>query len=191
MAERTQTSGSARRAQSGEGRATRRHSRVGPSRGHIIETIVRREVRLASRRRGVRGLFFMSLTPLVVFALILVIRVAGEETFGVDMGWDPVLSFLEVQVYPVLLLALGLGTPIVANDRSEDVLFLYATRPVGPMDYTWGKLLSVALPVALLLLVPGIIVAGLRWGILRHVGALDSLVVVAQVAEAQVVTEWV
>ena len=155
-----------------------------PDLGDVVGAIVERELRLASKRRLVRSLFVLSLVPLVVFALVLVIGVAGEATFGAKLDWDPVAKFLGVQAFPVAMLALGLGTPIVALDRAEDVMFLYATRPVRPLHYALGKLLAVALPCTALLLVPGVIMAGLRLGILAQVGLGDSLAVVGKVALA-------
>jgi len=78
----------------------------------------------------------------------------------------------------------------VALDRAEDVLFLYATRPVRPIHYALGKLLAVALPCTALLLGPGVIMAGLRLGILTRVGPTDTLVAVAKVAVASLLIGW-
>jgi len=155
-----------------------------PSSAEVVSAITGRELRLASQRRIVRVLFALSLLPLVIFALILVVGVATEAAFGAGLRWDPVERFLAVQTYPVLLLALGLGTPIVASDRAEDVLFLYATRPVRPADYAVGKLLAVAGPCVALLFIPGTIMAGLRLGILTQVGPSDTLLVIGKVALA-------
>jgi hypothetical protein len=155
-----------------------------PSSAEVVSAITGRELRLASKRSLVRVLFVLSLVPVIVFALILIIGVATEATFGAELRWDPVERFLAVQTFPVLLLALGLGTPIVASDRAEDVLFLYATRPVRPGDYALGKLLAVAGPCMALLFVPGTVMAGLRLGILTHVGPTDTLLVVGKVALA-------
>jgi ABC-type transport system involved in multi-copper enzyme maturation permease subunit len=156
----------------------------------VVSAIAGRELRLASQRRLVRALGVLSLLPLVVFALVLVIGVATEATFGSHLSWDPVARFLSVQSFPVALLALGLGTPIVAQDRAEDVLFLYATRPVRPSHYALGKLLAVALPCTALLLVPGILMAGLRLGILARVGPVDTALVVGKVVAASLVIGW-
>jgi ABC-type transport system involved in multi-copper enzyme maturation permease subunit len=161
-----------------------------PGLREVVGAITGREIRLASQRRLVRTLFVLSLLPLVVFTLVLVIGAASKAAIGTDLGWDPVAKFLGVQAFPVTLLALGLGTPIVALDRAENVLFLYATRPVRPIHYALGKLLAVALPCTALLLVPGVIMAGLRFGILSRVGPTDTLVVVAKVTAASLVIGW-
>ena len=144
-----------------------------PSRRHLLTVIVARELRLAAQRRGVKLLFLASLAPIAIFAMILVFRVVGQQALGQDLGWDPVEEFIAAQVFPVMLLTLGLGTPIIANDRNEDVLFLYATRPVGPWDYVLGKALSVMLPSFLLLFLPALVMDLLRLGILPQVGLLD------------------
>jgi ABC-type transport system involved in multi-copper enzyme maturation permease subunit len=85
-----------------------------------------------------------------------------------------------------MLLALGIGTPLVARDRSEDVLFLYATRPVTPWSYTLGKMLAVALPAVALLLLPGILIAILRAGLMADFGLVDSFTLIAKVTVAAV-----
>jgi ABC-type transport system involved in multi-copper enzyme maturation permease subunit len=156
--------------------------RRAPSGWHVIRAIARREVGIAARRKLVRLLLLASAIPPLVFGIILVVRLLAEKAVGVDLGWDPVLRFLQVQVFPVTLLALGLGTPLVARDRSEDVLYLYAVRPVSPWHYAWGKILAVAVPCFVLLVAPGILIAILRQGILPdRVGTGESLALVGKV----------
>lgn len=157
--------------------------RRAPTHWHVIRSIARRELGIASRRKLVRLLFLFSALPPLVMGVILVVRVMAERATGADLGWDPVLRFLFIQSMPVALLALGLGTPLVARDRSEDVLYLYAVRPVMPWHYTLGKLLAVALPTFGLLMVPGFLIAVLRQGVMPDkVGTGESVVLVAKVA---------
>ncbi len=159
--------------------------RRAPSNLHVIRAIARREVGIAARRRLVRLLFLGSLLPPLIMAVILVVRVMAEKTTGMDLGWDPVLRFLLIQAMPVWLLALGLGTPLVARDRAEDVLYLYAVRPVMPWHYALGKMVAVALPSFLLLLVPGVLIAVLRQGVMAEkVATGESVVLVLKVALA-------
>src|SRR5262245_58028965 len=159
--------------------------RRAPSAWHVIRSIARREIGIALRRRLVRLLFLGSLVPPLVFGIILVVRLMAEKAVGVHLGWDPVLRFLQVQVAPVLLLSLGLGTPLVARDRAEDVLYLYAVRPVAPWHYAIGKMLAVAAPAFGLLLVPGFMIAVMRQGVLPdEVHFLDSILLVTKVALA-------
>jgi hypothetical protein len=111
----------------------------------------------------------------------------AEKAVGVDLGWDPVQRFLQVQVALVLLLSLGLGTPLVARDRAEDVLYLYAVRPVSPWHYALGKMLAVAGPAFALLLLPGLLIAVFRQGLLPHqVHLVDSVILVGRMATAAV-----
>jgi ABC-type transport system involved in multi-copper enzyme maturation permease subunit len=156
----------------------------------VVEAIASREVRMASARKLVRALFLVSLVPCLVLALVLIVRVAGEAATGIRLSWDPVGRFLEIQSIPVLLMALGLGTPIVAQDRAEEVLFLYATRPVSPAGYALGKLGAVALPSILLLLVPALLMAGLRLGILPYVDLGDTLLVVGKALLVSLLVGW-
>jgi ABC-type transport system involved in multi-copper enzyme maturation permease subunit len=157
-------------------------ARLAPSSWHVIRAIARRELGIARRQKLLRLLFLASVVPCLVFGIILVGRLMAEESTGVHLGWDPVLSFLQVQIGPVVLLALGLGTPLVARDRAEDVLYLYAVRPVSPWHYAWGKILAVAAPCFLLLVVPGVLIAVLRQGLLtEEVGTVQTLALVAKV----------
>ena len=141
-------------------------ARRAPSHWHVIATIARREVAMAARRRIVRVFFTMSLLPPIVFGTVLVVRVIVEQNFGMDIGFDPVMLMLFIQLGPVSLLALSLGIPIVSRDRAEEVMYLYAVRPVFPVHYAAGKMLAVAVPTFLLLAVPGLLITVLRQGIL-------------------------
>jgi hypothetical protein len=92
---------------------------------------------------------------------------------------------LRVQALPVALLALGLGTPSVSRDRAEDVLYLYAVRPVTPWTYTAGKLAAVVVPTVLLLLVPSLLIVALREGILGgEVSTRESALIAGKSAAA-------
>ncbi len=166
------------------------NGRAAPSSMHVIHAIARREVAIAARRRLLRLLFVASLGPPLVLAVTLLVSVYAEQLTHADLDWDPVLDFLRFQMLPVGFLALGLGTPSVARDRGEEVLFLYATRPVMPWHYALGKMLAVALPTGALLLVPGVLIALLRQGILTEVGAGDSLLMTGKVLLASVLVAW-
>jgi len=152
-----------------------------PTSAQVIAAIARREITMALRRRLVKLLFLFNLLPPLVMAIILVVNTLVRGAGLEYLEWDPLAKLLEIQAGPVLLLALGIGTPLVARDRSEDVLFLYATRPVTPWSYTIGKMLAVAGPAVLLLLVPSILIAVLRMGLMVDFGAVDSLVLIGKV----------
>jgi len=152
----------------------------------VITAIARREITMAMRRKLVKLLFIGNLVPPIIMAVILIANVLVEG-IGLDsLSWDPLVQLLQIQTGPVLLLALGIGTPLIARDRSEDVLFLYATRPVTPWSYTLGKMLAVAAPAVALLLIPGILIAILRDGLMDNFGMLDSLILIAKVTIAAV-----
>lgn len=155
--------------------------RTPPTRWEIVRAIARREIAIASKRKLVRLLFLGSLIPPLVLGVFLVVRTLVEGA-GFPLPWDPLARFIEIQLGPVLLLALAIGTPSVARDRGEDVLFLYATRPVTPWSYTFGKMLSVAAPCVALLLLPGVLIAALRLGLLASVGAGEAADLLLRVA---------
>lgn len=152
----------------------------------VITAIARREFTMAMRRRLVKLLFLGNLLPPLIMAIILIANVLARGIGADSFSWDPLVQLLQIQTGPVLLLALGIGTPLIARDRSEDVLFLYATRPVTPWSYTLGKMLAVAVPAAALLLFPGILIAILRDGLMDDFGLLDSITLIAKVMIAAV-----
>lgn len=152
-----------------------------PTRWEIVRAIAGREIAIASKRKLVRLLFLGSLIPPLVLGVFLVVKTLVEGA-GFPLPWDPLARFIEVQLGPVLLLALAIGTPSVARDRGEDVLFLYATRPVTPWSYTWGKMLAVAAPCVGLLLLPGLLIAALRLGLLTEVGVGEATGLVVRIA---------
>jgi len=169
--------------------------RRAPTPLHVVAAIARREVAMAIRRRLVKLLFLGSLVPPLIFAVILVIHIASRQ-FGEQMGamdpldWDPMFQLFQAQGTLVLILALGIGTPLVARDRGEDVLFLYATRPVTPWSYTLGKLSAVIVPAVGLLLLPGILVAVLMQGIDLEQTWLDAVTLIAKVTLAALLMGW-
>jgi ABC-type transport system involved in multi-copper enzyme maturation permease subunit len=164
--------------------------RRAPSSAQVILAIARREIRLAARRKLVRLLFLGSVLPPVVLTVVLVVRIIAEQTTGFELNWHPLLGFLKFQALPVALLALGLGTPSVARDRSEEVLFLYATRPVLPWHYALGKLLAVAVPAGALMLAPGILIAIFRLGVTADIGTGEALSMVLKLAVASAALAW-
>lgn len=152
-----------------------------PTRLRVVQAIARREMSIAMRRRLVKLLFLANLIPPLILAVFLVVRMMIEGA-GLRLDFDPLAQFINVQIAPVLFLALAIGTPSVARDRAEDVLFLYATRPVTPWSYTLGKMAAVAVPAVALLLLPGILIAVLRMGILADVGTVQAAVLLGKIA---------
>lgn len=161
-----------------------------PPAGTVLRAIAGREIRIAARRRLVKLLFLFSILPPIVFTIILVVRIMAEQATGAHLDWDPLLRFLQFQALPVALLALGLGTPSVARDRAEDVLFLYATRPVLPWQYALGKLLAVAVPAVALMLLPGILIALLRLGVAGDLDAFGAATMIAKLTIVSVLLAW-
>lgn len=164
--------------------------RRAPTTWHVIQSIATREIGIARRGRLVKLLFFGSVLPPIVLAIVLIVRIAVEQ-MGLDLDWDPVLMTLQIQAFPVALLALALGTPSVSRDRSEDVLFLYATRPVTPTSYAIGKMLAVGVTAAALLVVPAVLLAILRQGVLgARASTPESLLIIGKVMLAAIVMAW-
>jgi ABC-type transport system involved in multi-copper enzyme maturation permease subunit len=160
-----------------------------PLSSQVISAIARREITIALRRRLVKLLFLINLVPPIVMGVILIVNMAVRQA-GLDLGWDPLRQLFQIQTGPVLLLALGIGTPLVARDRNEDVLFLYATRPVTPWSYTLGKMMAVVFPAVAVLVVPGILIAVLRQGLMQEFGLIDSLVLLGKVLVVSTFMAW-
>ena len=161
-----------------------------PTSAEVVVAIARREIAIALRRKLVKLLFLGNLVPPLVMAIILIVNMLARDAGIGDLGWDPLARLLQIQIGPVLLLALGIGTPLVARDRSEDVLFLYATRPVTPWSYTFGKMLTVIVPAMALMVIPAILIAILRTGLMEDFGLVDSLVLIAKVTLVAVLVAW-
>jgi ABC-type transport system involved in multi-copper enzyme maturation permease subunit len=164
--------------------------RMAPASSDVIRAIARRELSLAARRRLTKLLFLFSVLPPIVLTVAIVIRMMAESMTGAELDFDPILQFLQFQAFPVALLALGIGTPSVARDRAEEVLFLYATRPVQPWHYSLGKMLAVALPSAALMLLPGVLIAVLRLGVTAQLGTGAAVVFVLKLTLASVGLGW-
>jgi len=145
-----------------------------PSFWQVVRAIAGREIALGSKRKLVRLLFLMSILPPIILTVVILVRMAVESQLGGDLGWDPMMNFLKFQAVPVALLALGLGAPGVARDRAEDVMFLYATRPLLPWQYALGKMLAVAVPAAALMLFPGLLIAFLRMTVTAQISAGEA-----------------
>ncbi len=161
-----------------------------PSSTQVVRAIARRDFILGSRRKLVRLLFLASTLPPLVLIIILVVRMIAKQATGFDLEWDPMLVFLQFQALPVALLSLGLGTPSVSRDRAEEVLFLYATRPVLPWHYSLGKMLAVAVPAGSLLLLPGILIAILRFGVVGDYSAADVFDMILKLFIASTALAW-
>ena len=165
-------------------------ARVAPPSAHVVRTLARREISQGMKRKLLKLLFLFSLIPPVGLTIVIVVRIIAEQTTGFDLGWDPLIQVLHFQILPVTLLALGLGTPSIARDRAEDVLFLYATRPMLPWHYAMGKLLAVALPSAALLFLPGLLIFLLRFSVTGEIGLGEAAILTAKHLLASAAIGW-
>ena len=161
-----------------------------PTSAQVVVAIARREITMALRRRLVKLLFLLNLIPPLAMAVALIANIMARGIGVEDLGWDPLARLIQIQAGPVLLLALGIGTPLVARDRSEDVLFLYATRPVTPWSYTVGKMLAVAVPAVALLAVPGILMVILRAGLMDDFGLAESSTLMGKLLVTALLMGW-
>lgn len=153
-----------------------------PTTTTVIAAIARREIGMALKRKLVKMLFLGNLIPPLVMALYLVVEKYANERGIQDLDFNPLAELLQMQAFLVLILALGIGTMLVARDRAEDVLFLYATRPVTPWSYTIGKMLAVAAPAVALLVLPAIVMALMHLGLQEGFSFSDFLLMIGKAA---------
>jgi ABC-type transport system involved in multi-copper enzyme maturation permease subunit len=161
-----------------------------PSSAHVVRVLARREIALGLKRKLLKLLFLLSLLPPLIMTIVVIARIVAEQTTGFDLGWDPLLRVLHFQTLPVTLLALGLGTPSVARDRAEDVLFLYATRPLQPWHYAMGKLLAVAIPTTALMFLPGLLIFLLRFSVTAEIGLGEAVLMTVKHLLASTAFGW-
>ena len=135
---------------------------------------------LLVKKKFLVALILLGITPSVIFGVLVygtVSRNAKDyEGFAVqmigDVGWGPYLKqhpgpagswrlifslFLFVQLIPVLVIVTAVGPSLISQDLRARALQLYYSRPLTRTDYLAGKLLVVAVFVAMVTLVPALL----------------------------------
>jgi len=122
--------------------------------------IARRGIGAGLKHKGVLFMALVSLVPAVVKGTIIYFSLkAGELTRLLGGGWTSIepegfLRFLEMQRFAVFAVMAVVGAGLIAQDRRDNGLSLYFSRPLGLRDYLAGKALIVVFFYCLLTLIP-------------------------------------
>ncbi|HUW55756.1 MAG TPA: hypothetical protein VMZ92_03915 [Planctomycetota bacterium] len=178
-------------------------------------TIARCGTSLALKKRGLIAMVLLGIAPAFVLAVLVYqasrteefIKLAGRfiysssewqllvgKTPTVAVIWQVIFSrFFIWQLIPVAIVVTYVGPELISQDLRVRALQVYYARPITRLDYVLGKLMVVAVFVAMLTLVPAvliyivgvvlsksIVVAGETWPTL--VGILGGYLLITVVA---------
>jgi ABC-type transport system involved in multi-copper enzyme maturation permease subunit len=126
----------------------------------LFWVITRRELRLGLRKKWVKRLLVLSAVPLVAFVFGLYIELVVQQMLHTQMLGNTVFTSLYgAQVFFVVLMMAALGADIIAKDVTAKAHHLYFSRPLTAGQYLVGKLSAVAVILAVLIIVPGVLLA--------------------------------
>ena len=127
-------------------------------RANRYRVIADREIRLALGRSWVRRLLASSLLPLIGCVIFLYVRLVVERATQFAI-WDGMVfeTLYRVQSLFVMLLMAVVGSDLIAKDTAAGSHPLYFSRPLGTGQYLAGKLLSVAILLAMITVGPGVL----------------------------------
>jgi len=122
--------------------------------------IARRGIGTGLKHKGVLFMALVALVPAVVKdASSYFTLKAGELTKLLGGGWTSIdpegfLRFIEMQRFAVFAVTAVIGAGLVAQDRQDNGLSLYFSRPLDLKDYVAGKALIIVFFYCLMTLVP-------------------------------------
>jgi len=128
------------------------------------------ELRLAWKDKWFRRIVLGSFMPLVVFAVLTVIKARFSMMLDADLEiWRP---FWGIQLFFAMLMVYFTGRNAVGEDLRSGALTVYFSRPVSFSQYLLGKWLAIAVAVLSVTLLPGFVLAVFTWLADPYVGAL-------------------
>lgn len=126
--------------------------------------ITRTGVRLAFRKKAFKLVFALAFAPAFFFLVMLYIseRVedfkaivqSNREILSVDPHYFRIVLTSGPVLFSIILVLAFAAAGLIADDLKHNSLQLYLARPIGKMDYIFGKLGVVAFFVLLLTAVP-------------------------------------
>jgi len=122
--------------------------------------IARRGIAEPLKRRWLLILLLMGFVPAIVKGGIIYFKLkAGDIADLLGGGWTSIepegfLAFIEGQRFFVFVFLAIVGAGLVANDRRDNGLSLYFSRPLGLNSYIGGKALTVMFYYCLVTLFP-------------------------------------
>ncbi|MFO7608305.1 MAG: hypothetical protein R6X35_03780 [Candidatus Krumholzibacteriia bacterium] len=122
--------------------------------------IARRGIAAGLKHKGVLFMALVALVPAVVKGAIIYFSLkAGELTRLLGGGWTSIepegfLRFIEMQRFAVFAVTAVIGAGLVAQDRQDNGLSLYFSRPLDLRQYVAGKALIIVFFYCVMTLVP-------------------------------------
>ncbi|GAH33968.1 unnamed protein product [marine sediment metagenome] len=152
----------------------------GRRRGRIWRsvTIARSGIRLALKKRKLVAFVLLAVTPAIVLGVLIYLasrmtefielanrfmpHVPWKELVGENVTvaavWKVIFSrFLMWQLIPVGVIVTFVGPELISQDLRVRALQLYFSRPLTRIDYVLGKLVVVAVFVAMITLAPALL----------------------------------
>jgi len=124
-------------------------------------------IRLAWKRKFFKPVLFFSLLPALVFSGGIYVSERLDDFKEMFKGADQFLKFepgyfqayygSSFLIFMMLMIMVGSGAGLIADDLRHNALPLYFSRPLRKRDYIGGKFASLAFFLLILTLVPGIL----------------------------------
>ena len=110
--------------------------------------------------------FAVWLVPLI-FALLVIAEAAlfdeaAALTAGEGLGHGGIRFYLGVQIYALALVFIANGCGIVSDDLRHRTVQLYFSKPITRVEYAAGKILTLFLMGTVTVLIPALLLVGLR-----------------------------
>lgn len=122
-------------------------------------------------------IFAIWLIPLVFFLLII-----AEAALGLEGPTHAGLSlFIGTQLFALAVVFIARGCGIVSDDLRHGTLQLHFSKPITRVDYAAGKFLTLALLGVVAVLIPAVVLGGLRLAFLSQEAADFTAVLVVHV----------
>lgn len=78
----------------------------------------------------------------------------GKNPILSNVVWhDTFVTAFSISQLLLLIVAIMIGTPTIANDNRANALLVYLSRPITKFDYLFGKWLGIFIPLAAIVLV--------------------------------------
>lgn len=123
-------------------------------------------------------LFLVWLVP-VVFSMLVIAEAAlgNAPEAGGELGHAGLGIFLMFQFFGLSLVYIARGCGIISDDLRNRTLRLHFSKPISKLDYVAGKMATLVLLGAIAVIVPAVLVAGLRTAFFAQTDVLGPAVV--------------
>jgi len=133
------------------------------------------------KKRAFLFWMFLCWSPALVAGVFIYLRVSAlQGDLGLNAGGLLEANafffreFAKWQLFLYMLTSAFAGAGLIANDRRTNALQIYLSKPLRPVDYLFGKALTVAAALGLVTLAPSLTLYVLRAGLDRQGGYVTS-----------------